>query len=221
MCEVLRLTGREDLTGVARLFISHAWQYGFLQVCDAVWAFLVREHGSEAAAGEEIIWFDLFSNSQHNTGDKPFEWWTGTFMNAIKTMGSVLMVMSPWDNPVTLKRAWCVFEVYACVSTGSRFEVGMTDEENTRFLKDILDEPERYYKMLGTISSAKAQAFKAEDRDAIFHAIELTVGFAEMDSMVLRTLEAWMERELRKIIAEAGRGIKRVKYVDNMIVRKR
>jgi hypothetical protein len=174
MCEVLRLSGREDLTGVARLFISHAWQYGFLQVCDAVWAFLVREHGSEAAAGEEIIWFDLFSNSQHNTGDKPFEWWTGTFMNAIKTMGSVLM-MSPWDNPVTLKRAWCVFEVYACVSTGSRFEVGMTDEENARFLTDILDEPERYYKMLGTISSAKATAYVTADRDAIFEAIELTV----------------------------------------------
>ena len=87
MCEVLRLSGREDLTGVARLFISHAWQYGFLQVCDAVWAFLVREHVSEAAAGEEIIWFYLFFNSQHNLGDKPLEWWTGTFTNAIKTMG--------------------------------------------------------------------------------------------------------------------------------------
>ena len=96
----------------------------------------------------------------------------------------------------------------------------MTDEKNARFLTDILNKPKRY-KMLGAISSAKAQAFKAEDRDAIFHAIELTVGFAEMDSMVLRTLEAWMERELRKIIAEAGRGIKRVQYGDNMIVRKR
>ena len=74
MCELLRRSGREDLTGVARLFISHAWQCGFLQACDTVWAFLVREHGSEAAAREEIICFDLFINLQHNTGDKPFEW---------------------------------------------------------------------------------------------------------------------------------------------------
>lgn len=54
---------------------------------------------------------------------------------------------------------------------GSRFEVGMTDEENARFLKDILDESERYYKMLGIISSTKAQALKAKDRDTIFYAI--------------------------------------------------
>ena len=124
-----------------------------------------------------------------------------TFTNAIKRIGTVLMVMSPWDNPVTLSRAWCVFEVYACVSSGSRFEVGMTDEENERFLEDISADSGLYYKMLGTISSANAAAYLPADRDAIFHTIEHTVGFTEMDSMVLRTLEAWMERELRKIIS--------------------
>ena len=195
-CELLRCTGRGDLTADATVFISHAWKYTFLDVVDSILAFVEKE--KENGAIDVVIWFDLFSNSQHGTSAKPFEWWQGTFKNAIANMGNVLMVMSPWDNPITLTRAWCVFEVYACVKTNSRFEVGMTREENERFLKDIKGSTRAYSKMLGTINSRMAQAFKPEDKDAIFAVIEKEVGFTEMDSMVLRALEGWMVKTIRK-----------------------
>jgi hypothetical protein len=35
------------------------------------------------------------------------------------------MVMLPMDNPVTLLRAWCVFEIYATESSGAVFDIGM------------------------------------------------------------------------------------------------
>jgi hypothetical protein len=197
-CELLRRSGKADRTGTATWFVSHAWKYEFLHVVDAILAFVARE-GLDVNA--TVVWFDLFSNSQHNTAAKPFAWWTGTFTHAIETMGNVLMVMSPWDDPVTLTRAWCVFEVYACVKTSSRFEVAMTREENERFLDQISRDPGRYYAMLAKINSANATAFKPEDRDAIFAAIRSEVGFAGMDSMVFRALEGWMERELQRQIA--------------------
>ena len=197
-CELLRRSGKADRTGTATWFVSHAWKYEFLYVVDAILAFVARE-GLDVNA--TVVWFDLFSNSQHNTAAKPFAWWTGTFTHAIETMGNVLMVMSPWDEPVTLTRAWCVFEVYACVKTNSRFEVAMTREENERFLGQIRQNPGRYYAMLAKINSANATAFKPEDRDAIFAAIRSEVGFAGMDSMVFRALEGWIERELQRQIA--------------------
>ena len=165
-----------------------------MDVVDAVEAFFTSEG---VPLDDVVIWFDLFSNSQHDTASKPFEWWTGTFMNAIKTMGNVLMVVTPWRDPETLRRAWCIFEVYACVKTGSRFAVGMTADENARLLADIEADAFCYYEMLGTIKSETAQAFKATDRDAIFAAIRAEAGFTPMDSMVLRVMEAWVFGELR------------------------
>ena len=64
------------------------------------------------AAGKVVIWFDLLNNSQYDTSAKAFDWLTGTFMNAIQTMGNVLMIITPRDNPIPLTRAWCVFELY-------------------------------------------------------------------------------------------------------------
>ena len=101
-------------------------------------------------------------------------------MNAIQTMHNVLMIMTPWDNPIPLTRAWCVFELYAVTKTKSRFEVGMTVEENARFLKEMRANPRNYYKMLGTINSSKATAFKDEDWDAIFEAIRREAGFTDI-----------------------------------------
>ena len=194
--ELLWRSDRADATGIATWFMSHAWKYSFLDVCDAARAFFVRECGSEEAADKVVIWFDLFSNSQHDTSAKAFEWWTGTFMNAIQTMGNVLMIMTPWDNPITLTRAWCVFEVYATTKTESRFEVAMTANENERFLEEISLDPGKYYEMLATINSHKATAFKEEDSEAIFEVIRREIGFTQMDSLVLRTLESWMTKEL-------------------------
>jgi hypothetical protein len=83
----------------------------------------------------------------------------------------------------------------------------MTANENARFLEEISLDPGKYYEMLATINSHKATAFKDEDRDAIFEAIRREVGFIEMDSRLLRVLEEWMARELRKQVeAERASG---------------
>jgi hypothetical protein len=120
LCEQLSKEGRVDVVGRASWFISHAWKYKFLDVMEAVGIFLEGEYGEDAMI-DVVIWFDLFSNSQYGCVDRPYEWWKTTFLNAVKELGNVLMIMEPYDDPITLTRAWCVFEVYACIHTKSRF----------------------------------------------------------------------------------------------------
>lgn len=180
-CEMLERRGEGGLTGPAQWFVSHAWQYQFLDVVDSLADFMVREYG--ARSDDIIVWFDLFANSQHNTDAKPFKWWTGTFMNAIKSMGNVVMVCMPFGDPVTLTRAWCIFELYACVESGSRFEVAMTAAENDRFLAAMSNEPGVYYKMLASVNTCQAKAFKPSDLDNILDVVRKTVGFTKMDSI--------------------------------------
>ena len=88
--------------GKATVFISHAWKYNFLDVVDAL-----QHHFSSEP--DVYIWFDLFSNNQHKAPNLPFEWWSDTFKNAIGKLGRVVMVLSPWNNPIPFTRAWCLW----------------------------------------------------------------------------------------------------------------
>ena len=163
MCDLMQ-DSRSGHVGTAKCFISHAWKYRFLDVVDSIMDYFSGGHN---ASCDSFVWFDLFSNCQHDTCAKPFEWWVGTFSNAIKTMGSVLMILSPWNNPVPLTRAWCVFELYACESSGSSFDIAMTRSERQHFLDDLNADPIAFYNMythIDTHAHARSHAASAQLR---------------------------------------------------------
>ncbi|OQR92317.1 mbre TPR repeat protein [Achlya hypogyna] len=189
----------EQLTGTtavqpARWFVSHAWKYLFLDVVESLTSFFATKPADEC-----VVWFDLFCNSQHDTSVKPFSWWTSIFRSSIGAIQNVVMVLLPWDRPIPLTRAWCVFEVFSAVSTNSSFHVAMTQAETNRFADQV--SVSAFYDMLGHVKSAACEAFKLEDKAAICTAIEQTVGFIEMDNMVFRVFERWMDHTLSKRIA--------------------
>ena len=191
------------LEGDARIqpatwFVSHAWRYKFLDLVKALEAFFADK------GGIIIIWLDLFSTSQHSTFSKPPEWWQQTFITAIGQMGQMVMVMTPWDNPICLTRAWCLIELYACRSSGSRFGVAFPPAERARFLQQITEHPEAFYDMLGKVNTAKSECSRDSDRERIFAAVRgLDGGFSALDRGVLSTMTEWLERQLEEEVAGA------------------
>ncbi len=131
LCAQMRLEG-DGRVKTATWFVSHAWQFKFMDVVRALEAFFADKPGA-------IIWMDLLSTSQHATFSKPPEWWQQTFVSAIGQMGQVVMVMTPWDNPVSLTRAWCLVKLFA-----SRFGVALPPCERTRSLKKSVVKPQRF-----------------------------------------------------------------------------
>ena len=79
----------------ATAFVSHAWKYKFVLPYD------VMEHHDDPDA---YFWFDVFINNQHTATTNTFEWWKTTFQQAIVKIGTVLLVMSPWNAPIPLSR---------------------------------------------------------------------------------------------------------------------
>jgi len=86
LCAQLQRDGRHAAVGPARWFISHAWKCSFLEATDAIFEFFKGRNAAASGSAsqavtdqkalmETVVWFDLFSNSQHNTSEKPFEWW--------------------------------------------------------------------------------------------------------------------------------------------------
>jgi hypothetical protein len=174
----------------ATWFVSHAWRYKFLDLVKALEAFFADK------GGVIVIWLDLFSTSQHSTFSKPPEWWQQTFISAIGRMGQMVMVMTPWDNPICLTRAWCLIELYACRSSGGRFDVAFPPAERARFLSEIVDQAGAFYGMLGKVNTTKSECSRERDRQRIFAAVEgLDGGFSGLDRSVLQTMTEWLQRQ--------------------------
>lgn len=185
-CELLQ-THRSDAVGVATVFISHAWKYAFLDVLDALRSHFVTQP-------DVIIWFDLFSNNQHETAIHGFDWWSNTFKSAIATFGHTVMVFAPWDNPIPLTRAWCLWELYCTIETKSLFEVALSPSQRQRFLTDIASDgaARSINRMFATITCEKSECFSEQDKEHIFHAVQATVGFAGVNAMIFKRLREWV-----------------------------
>ncbi len=197
LCAQLQQEG-DARVQTATWFVSHAWQFKFLDLVMALEAFFADKPGA-------IIWLDLLSASQHATFSKPPEWWQQTFVSAIGQMGQMVMVMTPWDNPVSLTRAWCLVELFACRSSGSRFDVALPPSERTRFLKEIVSRGGAFFDMLSNVNTANSQCSREDDRQRIFAAVRgLDGGFTGLDRSVLKTMTEWLELQLQKQMQEAA-----------------
>eukprot|EP00291_Cryptomonas_curvata_P009238 CAMPEP_0172198962 /NCGR_PEP_ID=MMETSP1050-20130122/28407_1 /TAXON_ID=233186 /ORGANISM="Cryptomonas curvata, Strain CCAP979/52" /LENGTH=1402 /DNA_ID=CAMNT_0012875899 /DNA_START=67 /DNA_END=4275 /DNA_ORIENTATION=- len=201
-CELLLSENAFDCVGKAEWFYSHAWKYRFLDAMDAA-ALFFQDQSLEGK--DPIIWFDVFSVSQHKAEIRPFEWWNSAFLNAVGSIGKVLMLIQPFEDEttdtcawVTLTRVWCVFELFACESTLSRFEVTMTKNMRDMFLQSLRQNDEKLLKSLVDIKCEDCKAFKEEDQNRVFEVINRTIGFPLLDSMVLQVMERWIYSELFK-----------------------
>ncbi|CAK4352082.1 unnamed protein product [Aphanomyces euteiches] len=184
----------------ATWFVSHAWSYLYLDVVDALDDFF-QENGLDDSVA---VWFCTFCNNQHEIEDAihSFEHWFEVFRSSLRAIGNVVMVMSPWNNPTTLTRTWCVFEVYASVVENARFEIALGRSQKACFLQDFQNEG-AFKQMLSTIQSEKSSTTVPSDRDNIFKLIRDEVGFAKLDRMVFEVIEKWMARTVHQQIDQA------------------
>jgi tetratricopeptide (TPR) repeat protein len=186
-CNYLEASKHAGYGASADVFISHAWKYKFLDVVD-----ILSDHFKDR---EDItIWFDLFTNNQHQAVDLEYNWWATTFLNSIKDFQYTVMILIPWNDPIPLKRAWCLFELYCTHQTGCRFEVAMGDKGRNEFTKvlDTGDAEEVLNNMLGSIDVSRSEAYFAADREKIIATVREKVGLSHLNGIVLSLMRDWV-----------------------------
>jgi tetratricopeptide (TPR) repeat protein len=195
LCDLLVSQGHSAVS-TATVFISHAWKYKFVDVVNAL-----ENHFCNTP--DVVVWFDLFSNNQHVGPTLTFDWWCGTFKTAIHDLQHVVMVLAPWEDPIPLTRAWCLFELYCAAETNCTFEIAMSSKEVQSFLAKTISDAENVLNdMMGVIKAERSEAFKPEDRNMIFEVVEQTVGFSTVNSMVFDEIRKWVLGTIKKHVYE-------------------
>lgn len=204
-CSICQLLIRQESTqvGDANVFISHAWKYRFLDVVDALSFHFCLE------ADTCVVWFDLFSNNHNEAFELDYEWWHDTFMSAITKMARCVMVFAPWQDPVPLTRAWCLFELYSAFVTGAKFEIAMSSSEKSGFIKTMMNDFGAMNKVYARIDVRKSTSTLPLDQERIFELVQRTVGFDALNALVCKKLREWVidvaEQQLQVLLeAEAA-----------------
>jgi hypothetical protein len=184
--------------GKPQVFIFHAWKYHFQDLRET----LLKHFEGER---DTYIWLDIFSYNQHDTEEKNFHWWSTIFKDKIVKIGHTVMVFAPWKDPLPLKRAWCLWELFC--SDNSKLDVAISPKEEKLFLKDISGETRsEMYKMLASIDVEESECGEEDDKKNIFEAIKDSSSFFKLNNTVIGKLRAW----LIKIVEESTESARKV-----------
>lgn len=195
----------QPVLGKATVFVSHAWKY---EINDAI-ATMV-EFAAQNQNTPQYFWFDLFINNQHEAVARPFEWWCGTFKDNIARIGTVLLIMTPWHDPIPLTRAWCLWEIFCALEqeeNGVELVIRLPPGQAASLLQGVCDDANPVIEALVRIDPERADAFKKEDRDNIHSAVRKTIGYHVLGMAVKDQLRDWYLQtavELATAASQAG-----------------
>lgn len=138
------------------------------------------------------LWFDLIINNQHTVVDRPFDWWCHTFRDSIQRIGHLVLILAPFHDPLPLKRAWCLWEVFSAVSADVDFDIWLPRKEEQALRRALAED---YHAVLGTlirIQAERAEAGQPQDRSNIFAAISSSCGFTALNKTVKDRIRHWL-----------------------------
>ena len=190
---------REHQPGkTASVFCSHAWSYRIMDVLNALIAYANEQPGT-------VFWFDLVVNNQVSSGCLPQEWWSSLFKQTVRSIGKTLVIMSPWDKPVPLSRAWCLWEIGMTLEANAALEIRLDDKQERAFKDAILQDADALHRTLSELDARHATASKASDVDMIFKVIRSTFGFDRLNRLVKERMREWALKTAKCLVQSTAK----------------
>ena len=195
-CDYLK-TRDSSRVGEATMFICLAWKSKFLDVVDTL-----QYHFRDSP--DVIMWFDLFSKNQHTPPNLDFHWWNTTYKSAIKHFNRTVIIWSPWNDPIPLTRAWCLFEIYCTIECDCKFEIAMSPSDKRDFLKAIKEDATvTINTMLATVDVRKSESADPNIKISVLKTVESTVGIDGINCLVFERLRDWVIHAVKESLQDA------------------
>jgi hypothetical protein len=134
-------------------------------------------------------------------------------MEAIRSIGHTVMMLSPWHMPVTLTRAWCLWELFATVAGGeadgdedgaSRFTACLGPAERQAFERELLTNQKGWDAVTAAFSEIdvrQAEAGNPADLEMIMTNVDRYGGPERLSTVAVAELRGWVQRQARRMVA--------------------
>ena len=114
----------------------------------------------------------------------------------------MLLVLSPWNDPIPLTRVWCLWEIYCAVDLNVHFDIHVPHDQRASFRKNLLQDWDTITNILTTVNLQRADSRYKEDKEQIVAAVERTVGMHQLDVRLKEYFRGWCFRELERAVEE-------------------
>lgn len=182
-------------------FISHAWQYNYLEVVESLELHFLKTHSTNYNSKEIYLWFDLFLNDQWNAPNLTFEWWSTTFLSAVGNIGNTILLLFPWEDPIPLRRAWCLWEIHCTRITNSNFQILLSSKQEQSLCETLRSNFNEIMKNLCQINVEESESFLLQDKERIFEAIRSTEGgFSAINRDISLLIRDWLRSTAKYLL---------------------
>jgi len=127
------------------------------------------------------------------------------FRSRVLQIGHVLVMMGPWQEPLYLKRIWCIFEFFTATANDIPISIIMPHREANRMTHELIGREGRgvdaLYIALQSIDIQQACASVEEDKVRILRLVEESVGFNNVNRSVGEHFRYWVKGILERIVA--------------------
>jgi len=181
----------KEQRGKVNIFVSHAWRYPFNLLVSALEEF---ERSNTTLKRPFSYFVDYCAINQHSPGaDFP------NLKSCIQESQATVLVLSPWSDPIPLKRSWCIYEImHTILSETTRLEVVLPPKEAKKLQRSYLTSVDS---VLAEIDSAKAEASVKADQEAIrTEIVDDLGGFLHVNSAVLSEMRKWLDETVSQIL---------------------
>lgn len=158
----------------ATVYVSHAFETPFLESLD-----VMEQHASNHP--NAYYWFNplMTDQNQPNGYYPPID---VISRSLIREIGSVLLVLSPWFDPLPFKRSWCLWELMCALNQPNiKIEVTLPANQVKYIKDDLMIDHNCVLNALVRINTKDAEACLKEDRDMVRNAILKHGGFTHLD----------------------------------------
>ena len=171
----------------ANLFVSHAWSYKFGDLVDAIKHYTLKNPAPE---GGWFLWIDNITVSQH-LEVKDSEFWSQGFKRVLESIGTALIVLDNWENPIWITRAWCLFEFWVILASEVQYSIILPAATEALFVESLKTEGNSFLDIASTINLENAVAFLKSDEEIIKRTVRESIGFAYLNESIIGRLREW------------------------------
>eukprot|EP00300_Choanocystis_sp_HF-7_P042766 c9463_g1_i2.p1 GENE.c9463_g1_i2~~c9463_g1_i2.p1 ORF type:complete len:420 (+),score=78.64 c9463_g1_i2:84-1343(+) len=186
-----------DMVANAIVFVSHAWSYKFSAVIDALKCHFFQ-------TPEIGVWIDIFCHNQHLSSD--FAQIRDAFRSVLQECDRIVVVLSPWEDPLVFTRAWCLFEMFTMIQARRKIELVLPPTELERFLNTFGDKHTLFDDMVEKVDVARSEATNQNDKRQLLEIMdEAEGGHAEVNKQIITNWCSLIVELFRKHVDQAER----------------
>ena len=179
------------VVGKASVYICYSSSMLFKEFMES----LIHYFEKSGEGDDVIVWIDFVSWNKHlqPSAELSEEWFTNTLKSMISSVDKIVLIQSPWNSFLPLKRTWCLWELFCALDTRRTLAVAMTAESENEVIRSIDGSVKGVVTDLHeSIDSGKSECSESGEREKLLEVMQKSVGLVEVNKRVGHGLSGWL-----------------------------